>query len=132
MLVVLERENLEEAMELIKNLGRVSVHIPRPLPAEVMEEIDAYVEKYYMPPSTWERLSKRAKEIVRGKVEMSSRRGRFADIDIETVAGIIAMYRAGASIREIARTLNMPKSTVHYIITKERKIRDGKVKILVQ
>ncbi|HIP74230.1 MAG TPA: hypothetical protein EYH14_01095 [Euryarchaeota archaeon] len=132
MLVVLEKESLKEAVELIKNLKKVAVHVPRPLPAEIFKEVDPYVEKYYLPPSTWRRLSKKAKEIIKGKTEISSRRGRFAEVDVETVAQIIAMYRAGASIREIARALNMPKSTVHYILTKERKIRDGGVKILIQ
>ncbi|MDN5358799.1 MAG: N-terminal DNA-binding domain [Candidatus Diapherotrites archaeon] len=132
MLVVLDRKNLEAAIELVKNLGKARVHVPRPLPAEVFEEIDEYVEKYYMPPSTLARLSRRAKEIVKGRVELLSRRGRFADIDLETVTQIIALYRAGSSVREIAGELNIPKSTVHYIIHREQKIRDGDVKILVQ
>ena len=132
MLVVLERENLQDAVEIIKNLGKAAVHIPRPLPAEIIEEIDAHVEKYYMPPSTWKRLSRRAREIIGERVEISSQRGRFAEMDIETVTKIIAMYRAGASIREIAKIVDMPKSTVHYVIAKKRKIRDGGVKILVQ
>lgn len=132
MLVVLERKNLDEAIELIKNLGKVNVHIPRPLPAEMIEEIDEYVETYHMPPSTWARLSRRAKEIIGNRVELTSRRGRFAEIDLETVTQILALYRAGASVREIAKELNIPKSTIHYIIRKEQKIRDGNVKILVQ
>jgi len=85
-----------------------------------------------MPPSTYARLSRAAKEIIGNRVELLSRRGRFADVDVETVAQILALYRAGASVREIARELGMPKSTIHYIIRRERKIRDGGVKILVQ
>ncbi len=132
MLVVLERENLEAGIALIKNLGRVKVHIPRPLPAEIIEEIDKYVEMYTMPPSTYARLSRKAKEIIGKRVELMSRRGRFADIDLETATQVLALYRAGASIREIAKELGIPKSTVHYIIRWEQKIRDGPVKILVQ
>lgn len=131
-LVVLERKNIEEATELIRNMGRVAVHIPRPVPTEVIKRVDRYVERYYMPPSTWKRLAKGAKEIVKGRVEIVSRRGRFAESDIERVAEAIAMYRAGASIREVAKALGIPKSSVHYMITKGKKIRDGNVKILVQ
>jgi len=131
-LVVLERKNLEAGIEVIKNLGKTMVHLPRPLPAEIIAEIDPYVERYTMPPSTYARLSKKAKEIIGNRVELLSKRGRFADIDLETVTQILALYRAGASVREIARDLKIPKSTVHYIIRREQKIRDGSVKILVQ
>ncbi len=132
MLVVLERKNAEDALTLIKALGRVDIYLPRPVPAEIIEEINENVEIYHMPKSTYERLSERAKDIIGDRVVIESRRGRFARVPLETVTQILALYRAGASVREIARETGIPKSTVHYILRNGVKIMDGNVKLLLQ
>jgi len=84
-----------------------------------------------MPRSTWDRLSKRAREIVGKKYRIESRRGRFARLPVETVTTILALHRSGVSIRKIAEEFGIPKSTVHYIIKRETKVADGNIKIIM-
>ncbi len=130
-LVVLNLKTPEETLEILRKLGRASVYIPRPVRAEILEEILPHAEIIYMPPSTYDRLSKRARELVRGRVRIAQRRGRYAKIDLELFGQIVALRRAGASIREIAKTLDLPKSTVHYVLTKAKKIEDSSIKLII-
>ncbi len=131
MILVLERGNAEEVLELAKDVGDVVVYIPRPLPAEILERVAPFTREFRMPRSTWERLSKKAKEVIGERHRIESRRGRFAKIPVETIATILALHKSGVSIRKIAKEFGIPKSTVHYIIKKGLKVEDGDIKIIM-
>ena len=130
-LVVLNLKEPEEIRELLRKLGRAHLYIPRPVRAEVLRELDKYVEEYHMPPSTYRRLSRAARKIVENRVKIERRRGRYAKIDLEVFGQIVALRKAGASIREIARTLDLPKSTVHYVLNHAKKIEDSTIRIIL-
>ena len=124
------RETVEDALRVAEAMGGAVFYIPRPLPAEEVARLARFAKGFAMPRSTWERLSRRAKEIV-GTPIIASARGRYASIDMETIHRILALRRAGLSVRQIARDVGLPKSTVHYVIRRLRKV-GGEVPLLLQ
>ncbi len=131
MILILERKNAEEIKELAKDVGDVIIYLPRPVPAELIEELAPFAKEFRMPRSTWERLSKKAREIIGERHKIESRRGRFAKIPVETITTILALHRSGVSIRKIAEEFGIPKSTVHYIVKRGTKVEDGDIKIIM-
>lgn len=130
MMLVVTRENWRHALELAAELGKVALFLPRPLPAESIALLAPYAEYFAMPPSTWERLSRRARSIIKSP-RIVSLRGRFARVDMEKVHRMFALRRAGIPIRKIAEELGIPKSTVHYILQRARKL-GGDVPVILQ
>lgn len=130
MMLVVTRKNWKQVMEIATELGKVAFFLPRPIPAENIALLAPHAEYFAMPPSTWKRLSKRAKSIVKNPKIMSLR-GRFAHVDMEKVHKMLALRRAGISIRKIAQELGVPKSTVHYIVQRARKL-GGDVPVILQ
>jgi len=130
-IIVLERDNAESAKEIIRSVNDAIVYLPRPMPAEIIAEIDPHVREYRMPKSTWQRLSRKAKQIIGNRYRIESRRGRFAKMPVEVAITIISLYRSGVSIRKIAEDYGIPKSTVHYIIKHGVKMEDGDIKIIM-
>ena len=124
MKVVFRGDNWEE-------IDGADVFLPRPVRREVLEELLRRARKVFMPPSTLERVSKKVVERYRGKIEVLSMRGRFAEHDPELVAKVAALRKSGLSIRKIAEELGVPKSTVHYILTRMRKLRIGDHEIIL-
>jgi len=130
-ILILERENAEEVIELAKNVGSAIIYLPRPISAEKIAAIAPFAKEFRMPMSTLKRLSKKALEIIGEKYRIERRRGRFAKIPVETITTILALHRSGVSVRKIAEEFGIPKSTVHYIIKRETKVEDGKIKIIM-
>ncbi len=130
MMLVVTRETVEEALRVAEAMGSAIFYLPRPLPAEDVERLARFARGFAMPRSTWERLSRRAKEII-GTPIITSARGRYARMDMETIHRILALRRAGLSIRQIARDVDLPKSTVHYVLRRLRKV-GGEIPILLQ
>ncbi len=114
----------DKVLETLRALKEPEIFVPRPLKKEKMLAVAALAKTVYMPPSTWERLHKEAKEALKEKVRILSMRGRKTSIDLGTLRDIIALRKAGASVREISRATGIPKSTVHYLLTKVRKVGD--------
>ncbi len=121
MMLVVTRENWRQVLDLAAELGSAAFFLPRPLPAEIIELLAPYAEYFAMPPSTWQRISKKAKRIIKTP-KILSLRGRFARVDLETVHQVLALRRAGVPIRKIADELGIPKSTVHYLVQRARKL----------
>ncbi len=107
------------------------VFLPRPVRKEILEELLRRARKVFMPPSTLERVSKKVVERYKEKVEVLSMRGRFAEHDPELIAKVAALRKSGLSVRKIAEELDVPKSTVHYILTRMRKLRVGEHEIIL-
>jgi predicted DNA-binding protein (UPF0251 family) len=79
--------------------------------------------------STKERLSAETLKIIKyNKIRTFTKKeqGRPINIDIEKLKKIIKMYK-DYSYRELAKKLNVPKSTIHYLIkySKRKKIKEG-------
>ena len=106
------------------------VFLPRPIRKELLEELLTRAKRVYMPVSTFQRISKRLREKYRHKIEIMSMRGRFGRYDPEVIAKVAALRKAGLSIRKIAEEVGIPKSTVHYVLTRLRKIDVGEKIIL--
>ena len=111
--------------------GGEVVYLPRPVRREVLEEILERASTVYMPPSTYERISKGLRERYREKIRIESLRGRFAYHDPEVIARVAALRKSGLSIRKIAEEVGLPKSTVHYILTRMKKLEVGGEKIIL-
>lgn len=118
-----------ERMKVVGKKGKI-VHIPRPLRKEQLLEILEEAEEVTMPPSTYERLSKEIKERFKEKIKIEGHRGRFCTLDPQTIAQIISLRKSGLSIRKIAEVTRVPKSTVHYLLTRTRKFDFGE-KVIV-
>jgi hypothetical protein len=79
--------------------------------------------------STKERLSDATKKLLRkNKIKLYTKKeqGRPISISIVKLNKILHMYK-DYSYRELAEKLDIPKSTIHYLIkkSKRRKIKDG-------
>jgi hypothetical protein len=79
--------------------------------------------------STKNRMSKNAKKILTDKkikLYIKKEQGRAIEINIEKLKKIIKMYK-DHSYRELSDKLNVPKSTIHYLIkySKRKKIKEG-------
>ncbi len=113
--------------ERVKVVGKKAkrVHIPRPLPAHVLQEILEEAEEVTMPPSTFQRLPRGIREKYGHKIKIESHRGRFCGLDPHTIVQIISLRKSGLSIRKISEITGVPKSTVHYLLTKTRKFDFG-------
>lgn len=107
------------------------IYLPRPLRREVLEGIFEKASVVYMPPSTYQRISRKIREQYSEKIRIESMRGRFAFHDPETVAKIAALRKSGLSIRKIAEEVGLPKSTVHYILTRMKKLAVDEEKIIL-
>ncbi len=108
------------------------VFLPRPVRREVLEELLRRAKRVYMPPSTYQRISKKVRERYVEKISVMSLRGRYGRHDPETIATVAALRKSGLSIRKIAEEVGLPKSTVHYILTRLRKLAIDEEKILLE
>ncbi len=122
-MIIRVRDVDEDTLQLLEEL-RLPVFLPRPLPGEKIRALSKVVEVIYMPPSTWNRLSKESKDVLKGKVRLLSLRGRRGNMSLDILRQIISLRRGGASIREISRALNIPKSSVHYALTRLQTTQD--------
>ena len=118
MKIVFNGENWEEIRDN-------EVFLPRPIRKEYLERLLSLASVVYMPPSTLERCSKKVVEKYRQKIRIMSLRGRYGTHDPETIAKVVALRKSGLSIRKIAQEVGLPKSTVHYILTRLRKFDVG-------
>ena len=109
----------------------LEVFIPRPIRKEVLKEVLERAVKVYMPSSTLERISRRLREEYAEKIGVESVRGRYAVHDPELVARVAALRKSGMSVRKIAEEVGLPKSTVHYILTRMRKLEVGEERIIL-
>ena len=115
MKVVFTGDNWEE-------VNGEELFLPRPVRRDILEELLQRAKKVYMPPSTYERISKKIKEKYGDKIAVMSIRGRYGRYDPQVIATVAALRKSGLSIRKIAKEVGLPKSTVHYILTKLRKV----------
>ncbi len=115
---------------------RADVHLARPVSLSALEKIVSRMKprEISMAPSTYERLSRRAKEFLKSKgikVVLEKNPGRSARMDKESLEAILELRKAGYSIRRISEETGIPKSTVHYILTYfQGKLRAGPVNLV--
>ncbi len=119
----------------IRNINKdcEELHLTRALAKKHIEKIVEKcprLKKISISQSTKKRLSKDAKEFLSKKnvlLRVKKEQGRPLEIKVTKLRKIIAMYK-DHSYRELEEKLNLPKSTIHYLIkySKRKKIKDGK------
>ncbi len=126
MIVVYRKEDSPE------DYAGKKVFLPRPVRKDMLEKLLEVAEKVYMPPSTYNRISKNVREMWRYKIAVTSSRGRYSSVDIESLKHVLVLSKSGLSIRRIAEETGLPKSTVHYILRYMKKIRIGDTDIILR
>ena len=109
-----------------KNNKFDTIHLSRPLPVKNIEIIIEMKKKLSMSQSTYKRLSKKAKLFLKEKkvkFEFFKKPGRPINLNAEKVLKIIEYYHAGFPLRKIEEKLNVPKSTIHYMIKHSKRNR---------
>ena len=88
------------------------------------------IKKISMSPSTYERLSRKAKAVLNEKeivVDIEKRQGRTLSADGKNMKDIVELHRDFKSYRAIEKELGIPKSTAHYLVkyAKRSKLKRG-------
>ena len=99
--------------------GTKEVHLVRPLPAPVLEALAAKAEKLHASQSTLDRISRKVRERLTGSLSIELSRaiaGRPLAVEPSVMGEIFDLKREGLSIRQIAKELEVSKSTVHYLL----------------
>ncbi len=112
------------------------IHLARPVSLPALKRIVSVMRprEISMAPSTYERLSRRAREYLKSRgirVVLEKNPGRSARMDKESLETILELRKAGYSIRKISEETGIPKSTVHYILSYfQGKLRAGPVNLV--
>jgi hypothetical protein len=109
------------------------LHLTRSFPLKSIKKILKKCNKLKritVSKSTKKRLSKKVINEIRKKgisIYTKNEQGRAIEIKIDKLQKLLNMYK-DYSYRELSQQLNVPKSTIHYIIkySKRKKIKDGK------
>jgi len=97
------------------------IHLVRPIKKENLDFLlkNRPIKQISLSTSCHKRLPKKAlKKIKERGIElvMEKRRGRALDLTMDQMLEIIEMRKDYQSIREIEKVMNIPKSTVHYLL----------------
>ena len=109
----------------------LKVFLRRPVKREILERLLEASEEVHMPPSTFQRVSRAVRERFREKIKISGARGRYSKIDVEKIREVLLLKKTGESVRAIARKVGLPKSTVHYIVTRLKRLKTDSYKIIL-
>ncbi|MBR9707750.1 MAG: helix-turn-helix domain-containing protein [Candidatus Diapherotrites archaeon] len=110
------------------------VHLTRPLQATDLEMVLTKVDSLSLSESTFYRLSQDAVMTLEtygrlGKTidVQKAKAGRAIETNPHDIQEIIELKKEGLTIREIAKELELTKSTVHYLLkyAKRSKIKNG-------
>jgi hypothetical protein len=117
-------------LKVVEKIEKGKFHLNRPLPLKELEKIVRNAKEISMSESTYKRLSKASKLLIGDRLVIEKHSGRALSIKPELLKEIKEMRLEGFTLRKIQDLLNVPKSTLHYLINKAkaRKIRvDGKI-----
>ena len=107
------------------------VHFSRPPTlAKLRSAISAGQGKFFMPASSFARMSTKARALLDKsgtQITIESYRGRPIEITVEKLREIIELHRDERSFRQIEQATGVPKSTVHYLVkyAQRQKLRKG-------
>jgi len=127
------KDSLNNSKKINKiNSGCVELHITQAYSKKIIEKIITKYKKIKVitaSRSTKERLSDATKKLLRKKkisLHLKAEQGRPIAISVNKLNKILQMYK-DYSYRELAEKLNVPKSTIHYLIkkSKRKKLKDG-------
>lgn len=127
------KDSLNNSKKINKiNSGCVELHITQAFSKKIIEKIISKYKKIKVitaSRSTKERLSDATKKLLRKKnisLRLKAEQGRPISISVNKLNKILQMYK-DYSYRELAEKLNVPKSTIHYLIkkSKRKKLKDG-------
>jgi len=97
------------------------IHLIRPIKKEDLDFLlkNRPVRKISLSSSCLKRLPKKAQTKIKERgieLNIEKRRGRALDLTLEQMLEIIEMRKDYQSIREIEKVMDIPKSTVHYLL----------------
>ena len=99
----------------------VEIHLVRPIKKEDLDFLlkNRPVKKISLSSSCLKRLPKKAQAKIKERgIELSveKRRGRALDLTMEQMLEIIELRKDYQSIRDIEKVMDIPKSTIHYLL----------------
>jgi len=97
------------------------IHLVRPIKKEDLDFLlkNRPIKRISLSSSCMRRLPKKAQNKIKERgieLIMEKRRGRALDLTMEQMLEIIEMRKDYQSIREIEKVMDIPKSTVHYLL----------------
>jgi len=97
------------------------IHLVRPIKKENLDFLlkNRPIKRISLSSSCLKRLPKKAHTKIKERgieLTMEKRRGRALDLSMDQMLEIIEMRKDYQSIREIEKVMNIPKSTVHYLL----------------
>jgi len=108
------------------------IHLVRPIKKENLDFLlkNRPIKRISLSSSCLKRLPKKAQKKIKERgieITMEKRRGRALDLTMDQMLEIIEMRKDYQSIREIEKVMDIPKSTVHYLLkyADRGKIKNG-------
>ena len=97
------------------------IHLVRPIKKEDLDFLlkNRPIKRISLSSSCMRRLPVKAQKKIKERgieLVMEKRRGRALDLTMEQMLEIIEMRKDYQSIREIEKVMDIPKSTVHYLL----------------
>jgi hypothetical protein len=97
------------------------IHLVRPIKKESLDFLlkNRPIKRVSLSSSCLKRLPKKAQKKIKERgieIVMEKRRGRALDLTMDQMLEIIEMRKDYQSIREIEKVMDIPKSTVHYLL----------------
>ena len=97
------------------------IHLVRPIKKENLDFLlkNRPIKRISLSSSCLKRLPKKAQKKIKERgieITMEKRRGRALDLTMDQMLEIIEMRKDYQSIREIEKVMDIPKSTVHYLL----------------
>ena len=97
------------------------IHLVRPIKKENLDFLlkNRPIKRISLSSSCLKRLPKKAQKKIKERgieITMEKRRGRALDLTMDQMLEIIEMRKDYQSIRVIEKVMDIPKSTVHYLL----------------
>ncbi|MBT4870032.1 MAG: hypothetical protein HON47_00460 [Candidatus Diapherotrites archaeon] len=97
------------------------IHLVRPIKKENLDFLlkNRPIKKISLSSSCLKRLPKKAQIKIKERgieISVEKKRGRALDLTMEQMLEIIELRKDYQSIREIEKVMDIPKSTVHYLL----------------
>ncbi len=108
------------------------IHLVRPINKEDFDFLlkNRPIQKISLSQSCLKRLPIKAQKKIKERgieISLEKRRGRAIDLTMEQMMEIIELRKDYQSIRDIAKVMDVPKSTIHYLLkyADRGKIKNG-------
>jgi G:T-mismatch repair DNA endonuclease (very short patch repair protein) len=129
---------VKDSLNDFKNISKIDasceeLHVTKAFSIKIMEKIVSRCKRLKiitMSKTTKGRIGEKTKDFFKKKkitIAIKNEQGRPIDISPAKLKKIIEMHK-DFSYRELEEKLNVPKSTIHYLIkkSKKKKLKDGK------